>query len=373
MGSTDRQSAGLPTAERITGYSPYADGVFRLRVARVSGPPPEGRITLFSREIRTLDIGGTAADSIPTPGDAGGSITVGATDWRGNALKSYSSQGPTDDGRLKPDIVAPTNTQIMGPNGFRAVGGTSNSAPNAAGPAAVLLAAARRSGQTATANEVRAQITSLALDLGAPGPDDVYGWGRVRVNTDPPRIGRLVPAQPRLRARPSDGEVRRPDALPPLLLDARGQRRPGDGAPPDLPARHHHRHPPPGPGLAPAARPGPGRARQPGVARVVGLRRNTRPRLVVRRVDRGRLVRKRRAVTLMVGAIDKVGVGKLTARTTISTNAGRRVARLTRQIAPGPLRAVPLGRLAGGRYRVRVDLADRAGNSVTVNRRIGVR
>ena len=194
MGSTDRQSAGLPTSERITGYSPPVDGVFRIRVVRFSGPPPVGPITLYSREIPMAAIGGTAVSSIPTPGDAAGSITVGAVDWRGNALKKYSSQGPTDDGRVKPDISAPTNTRVMGPTGFRGVGGTSISAPNAAGAAAVLLAAARRAGGGPSAAEVRSQLLGLALDLGAPGPDDAFGWGRVRVTMNPPRLVRRVPA-----------------------------------------------------------------------------------------------------------------------------------------------------------------------------------
>ena len=85
------------------------------------------------------------------------------------------------------------------------------------------------------------------------------------------------------------------------------------------------------------------------------------------------MVKKRRAVTILVGALDKVGVGKLTATATISTARGRRLAKRVTLVAPGPLRKIPLGRLAEGRYRVRVDLADRAGNTVTVNRRIAVR
>ena len=59
MGSSDRQSAGAPTSERITGYSPPADGTFRLRAVLQSGPPPVGPLTLFSREIGLADIGGT--------------------------------------------------------------------------------------------------------------------------------------------------------------------------------------------------------------------------------------------------------------------------------------------------------------------------
>lgn len=373
MGSVDRQSAGLPTAERITGYAPFADGVFRLRVVRVSGPPPEGRITLFSREIRTLDIGGTADGSIPTPGDAGGSITVGAVDWRGNALKAYSSQGPTDDGRLKPDVTAPTNTQIMGPNGVRAVGGTSNSAPNAAGAAAVMLSAARRTGANPSAAEVRGQFTSLALDLGVPGPDPAYGSGRVRVSLDPPRIGRLQPASlASVRNRVTvkfTGLTRSRLSYWTLTVDgapatARPQTYPR-GITVDTRRLTQGWHL-----LRAQVQDAPGNV---GAQQWSVFVDNTRPRLLVRRVDQAKKVRKRRAVTIVAGALDTVGVGKLTATATISTAKGRRLATRVTLVAPGPLRAIPLGRLAEGRYRVRVDLADRAGNTVTVNRRIAVR
>ena len=57
---------------------------------------------------------GNAVLEPPDPRRRPRTITVGAVDWRGNALKPYSSQGPTDDGRLKPDIFAPTNTQHHG-------------------------------------------------------------------------------------------------------------------------------------------------------------------------------------------------------------------------------------------------------------------
>ncbi len=122
IGSSDRQSAGAPPAERIVGYTSPVDGVFRLRAVLGSGPPPEGPLTLFSREIAVTDIGGTAVSSTPTPGDAAGAIAVGAVNWRGDRFKGYSSQGPSDDGRLKPDLVAPTDTRLMGPNGLRSVG-----------------------------------------------------------------------------------------------------------------------------------------------------------------------------------------------------------------------------------------------------------
>jgi hypothetical protein len=121
-------------------------------------------------------------------------VTIGAVDWRGNALKSYSSQGPTADGRQKPDFVAPTNTRVAGPNGTRAVGGTSISAPNAAGAAAAWWSAQLAGGLRPTPADIVAQLRSIALDLGTPGFDPAYGWGLLRVDADPPLILPTTPA-----------------------------------------------------------------------------------------------------------------------------------------------------------------------------------
>ena len=85
----------------------------------------------------------TVASSIPTPGDARGSFTVGARDWQGDAAADYSSQGPTEDGRLKPDVVAPASTAVW--PGIAMVG-TSASAPHAAGAAALLMQRDRAAG-----------------------------------------------------------------------------------------------------------------------------------------------------------------------------------------------------------------------------------
>lgn len=195
-GSANRQTiAGAPGSERIVGYSPPSDGFFRVRIERASGPPPASDMTLFTRELDMAVMGGGPGSSIPTPGDAAGAVAVGATDWRGlEALRPYSSVGPTDDGRIKPDLVAPTDTSIASVGGTRLVGGTSNAAPNAAGAAAVFMAAVRRSGRTVGAADVRAYLTANAFDLGAPGPDMEYGHGRVRVDLNGPVLRRVAPA-----------------------------------------------------------------------------------------------------------------------------------------------------------------------------------
>jgi hypothetical protein len=262
----------------------------------------------------------------------------------------------------------------MGPNGPRAVGGTSNSAPNAAGAAAVVLAAARRAGGNPTAAEVRGQLNAHALDLGQPGPDNVFGWGRVRVNTDPPRLARVRPARlasirkrvtvkftALTRSRPTSWRLS-VDGTP---ATARAQTYPR-GITIDTRRLDEGWHL-----MRAEIKDAPGNA---GARSWPVFVDNTRPRLVVRRVAQARKVRKRRAVTVIVGALDKVGVGKLTTTATIY-RAGRRrpQAKRVRKVAPGALRKVRLGRLEAGRYRVRLDLADRAGNRVTVQRRIVVR
>ena len=385
-GSGDRQSAGAKTAERIVGYSPPGDAFFRLRAVHVSGPPPHGPLVLFSREIQLADIGGTLESSTPTPGDAAGAIAVGAVDWRGDAFKGYSSQGPTDDGRLKPDIVAPTDTRIMGPQGFRSIGGTSNAAPNAAGAAAVMLAAERRAGRFPSAAEIRGQLSALALDLGVPGPDAVFGAGRVRVAIRPPRIARANP-KPLASVR---GRVT-------VKFKALGRTRPTqwrldlDGEPATRRAQRYPRgitidtrkledgwH-----ALRVELRDRPGNT---GVREWSVKVDNTRPTLVVRRVEVTRARRSQaersaraarragalRQVRLVVAAQDPGSSGALRARVEIRPRRGKASVRTSR-VKPGDLRRVSLGRLAPGRYRVRADLSDRAGNRDRVTKTILVR
>ena len=93
---------------------------------------------------------------MPTPGDARGSFTVGARDWQGDAAADYSSQGPTEDGRLKPDVVAPASTAVW--PGVAMVG-TSASAPHAAGAAALLMQRDRAAGQPSDPDTIARELT----------------------------------------------------------------------------------------------------------------------------------------------------------------------------------------------------------------------
>ncbi len=89
-----------------------------------------------------------AASSITDPGNAEGVITVGATHraWPHTyGVSFFSSRGPTGDGRMKPDLLAPgekITSCVPGSNGGRSdqMDGTSMAAPHVSGAAALLMA-----------------------------------------------------------------------------------------------------------------------------------------------------------------------------------------------------------------------------------------
>lgn len=82
---------------------------------------------------------GNGFGTVATPADAPGVLTVGAVDENGNYV-SFSSRGPTVDGRIKPDVMAKgLNAAIINQNGNVTTGsGTSFSSPIMAGAVACL-------------------------------------------------------------------------------------------------------------------------------------------------------------------------------------------------------------------------------------------
>lgn len=226
--SADRQTAGAAPAERFNGVRPSERATFRLRPELVSGPPPSGSMTLFSREDDLLAINdGRTEGSIPTPSDAEGAISVGGLDWRSNSLLRYSSRGPTRDGRVKPDISAPSGTNIATlSGGIRGIGGTSIAAPNAAGAAAVLISAQRAAGLIPTRAEIRALLLNDAIDLGAPGMDTTFGAGRIRVDVEPPTLidRSALPRRPLRRSVAFVAEAADADDLATWSLSVDGKR-----------------------------------------------------------------------------------------------------------------------------------------------------
>ena len=91
----------------------------------------------------------------------------------------FSSRGPTRDGRLKPEVVAP-GYYVLGPeagsSGYIPLPGTSMASPVVAGLVALILEA----NPNLDVNGVRGILSSQALSDGFTGslPNNIYGYGK---------------------------------------------------------------------------------------------------------------------------------------------------------------------------------------------------
>src|SRR5439155_19616044 len=117
--------------------------------------------------------------SVTEPATSPSVMAVGAICWQNNALESFSSQGPTIDGRTKPDIAGQdaTSSSVYGlaSGCFAGFPGTSASAPHVTGAAALVL----QTNPTFTPAELQAFLEGRALELGAAGKDNQFGSGRL--------------------------------------------------------------------------------------------------------------------------------------------------------------------------------------------------
>ncbi len=152
------------------GRSPVCEESTRLvnnGVVVVAAAGNSGR-AVFTSEQGTTERGYRSA-SIADPGNAEQVITVGATHSRqphAYGVSYFSSRGPTGDGRMKPDLVAPGEkilSTVPG-NGAERKDGTSQAAPHVSGAAALLMCRHRELiGDPA---RVKSILVETATDLG---------------------------------------------------------------------------------------------------------------------------------------------------------------------------------------------------------------
>jgi hypothetical protein len=100
-----------------------------------------------------------------------------------DALAGSSSRGPATDGRIKPDIcgVGSSVVSTISDYEYEAKTGTSMSCPGVAGTITQLYHAYKEEngGANPTSGLIKAALLNTAEDLGNPGPDFQYGWGRI--------------------------------------------------------------------------------------------------------------------------------------------------------------------------------------------------
>lgn len=167
---------GIQNPTEGVGYVAPVAGNYHVAIYRFSATR-DVNLELFFRTPREMQYI-VPAGSLTIPADTDGSVAVGATYWADDVIEIFSSQGPTTDGRIKPDLTAPDGvvTRSYGDLGSSFFG-TSASAPHVAGAIALMK---QRFG-VFELEDIRNILFGRAIDRGIAGQDNIYGHGRVDV------------------------------------------------------------------------------------------------------------------------------------------------------------------------------------------------
>ncbi|MEQ8324961.1 MAG: S8 family serine peptidase [Vicingaceae bacterium] len=145
----------------------------------------------WSSNSRPADGGSSGYDCISTYSGSKNILTVGAVNAipsgysspSGVVMSSFSGWGPTDDGRIKPDIVANGvgvySSLATSNSAYASWNGTSMSSPTVTGSLVLIQQAYNNENASyLKAASLKALTIHTADEAGsAPGPDYIFGWG----------------------------------------------------------------------------------------------------------------------------------------------------------------------------------------------------
>lgn len=166
-------------------YPTYPGGVQVWRKKKLDGqcPPGDGKVKNGYDTINTS----ACAKNVIAVGAVAQAVYGGVRELENTTVAIYSTFGPADDGRVKPDLVAQGNsmdtTSADTDRAYTRVTGTSFSCPSASGSAMLLVQLYDRlfEGQAMRASTLKGLLLHTADDLARPGPDYQSGWGLINV------------------------------------------------------------------------------------------------------------------------------------------------------------------------------------------------
>ena len=178
--ATDRVGPGSVPTQEIANR--FRRGTYTLRIRNLTPNVRPVRFDLYFSGAQFAEI--TSAGSITVPADARGAVAVGESDWKTDAVFPGSSQGPTLDGRTKPELVAPScvTSAVYKATADEVFCGTSAAAPHLAGAAALV----RQANPLFTPDDLLAFFQTNAKHLIGAGADpNIGGAGRLDLGIPP--------------------------------------------------------------------------------------------------------------------------------------------------------------------------------------------